>query len=75
MATHSSILAWKTAWTEDAGGLQSMGSEGVGDNQALITHTQPTRTYCTAQETLLDVMWQPGWEGSLGENRYMCMYD
>ena len=28
-----------------------MGSEGVSDNQALITPTQPTSTYCTAQET------------------------
>ena len=27
-----------------------------------------------AQGTLLNVMWQPGWEGSLGENGYMCMY-
>ena len=26
MATHSSILAWKTPWTEEPGGLQSMGS-------------------------------------------------
>ena len=26
MATHSSILAWKIPWTEDPGGLQSMGS-------------------------------------------------
>ena len=25
------------------------------------------------QGTLLNVMWQPGWEGSLGENGYMCM--
>ena len=25
MATHSSILAWKIPWTEDPGGLQSMG--------------------------------------------------
>ena len=25
MATHSSILAWKIAWTEGPGGLQSMG--------------------------------------------------
>ena len=25
MATHSSILAWRTAWTEEPGGLQSMG--------------------------------------------------
>ena len=24
MATHSSILAWKTPWTEEPGGLQSM---------------------------------------------------
>ena len=29
MATHSSILAWKIAWTEEPGGLQSMGSQRV----------------------------------------------
>ena len=27
MATHSSILAWEIPWTEEPGGLQSMGSE------------------------------------------------
>ena len=27
MATHSSILAWKFPWTEEPGGLQSMGSQ------------------------------------------------
>ena len=26
MATHSSTLAWKIPWTEESGGLQSMGS-------------------------------------------------
>ena len=31
-------------------------------------------SYCIAQGTLLNGMWQPGWEGSLGENEYMCMY-
>ena len=30
MATHSSILAWKIPWTEEPGGLQSMGSQLVG---------------------------------------------
>ena len=30
MATHSSILAWRTPWTEEPGGLQSMGSQRVG---------------------------------------------
>ena len=29
MATHSSILAWKIQWTEEPGGLQSMGSQRV----------------------------------------------
>ena len=29
MATHSSILAWRTPWTEEAGGLQSIGSQRV----------------------------------------------
>ena len=30
MATHSSTLAWKIPWTEEAGRLQSMGSQRVG---------------------------------------------
>ena len=30
MATHSSILAWKTLQTEELGGLQSTGSQRVG---------------------------------------------
>ena len=30
MATHSSILAWKISWTEEPGGLQSMGLKRVG---------------------------------------------
>ena len=27
MATHSSVLAWRIEWTEELGGLQSVGSE------------------------------------------------
>ena len=30
MAPHSSTLAWKIPWTEESGGLQSMGSLRVG---------------------------------------------
>ena len=30
MATHSNILAWRIPWTEEPGGLQSMGSQRVG---------------------------------------------
>ena len=32
MTTHSSILAWEIPWTEEPGGLQSMGSQRVGHN-------------------------------------------
>ena len=34
MATHSSILAWRVPWTEDPGGLQSMGLQRVKHNLA-----------------------------------------
>ena len=34
MATHSSILAWRIPWTEEPGGLQSMGSQRVGHDLA-----------------------------------------
>ena len=32
MASHSSILAWEVPWTEEPGGLQSMGSQRVRHN-------------------------------------------
>ena len=35
MATHSSILAWEIPWTEEPGGLQSMGSQRVGHDLAI----------------------------------------
>ena len=36
MATHSSTLAWKIPWTEEPGTLQSMGSQRVGHNGAIL---------------------------------------
>ena len=35
MATHSSILAWKISWTEEPGGLQSMGRKESGMTERL----------------------------------------
>ena len=32
MATHSSIPAWKIQWTEEPGGLQSVGAQGLGND-------------------------------------------
>ena len=39
MATHSSILAWKIPWTEELGGLQSMGSRRVRHDLMANTFT------------------------------------
>ena len=53
--THSSILAWRIPWTEEPGGLQSMGSQRVGHDQATSTFSfadeeaEPQRGY-----TLID---------------------
>ena len=39
MATHFSILAWRIPWTEEPGGLQSMGSQRVRYDWLTNTHT------------------------------------
>ena len=47
MATHSSILAWETPWTEEPGGLQSMGFQKKKkiDEHVKRIQNQPERTY------------------------------
>ena len=37
MATHSSILAWEIPWTEESGGLESMGSQELDTTEQLST--------------------------------------
>ena len=32
MTTHTSILAWRNPWTEEPGGIQSMGHKELGHN-------------------------------------------
>ena len=39
MATHSSILAWRIPWTEEPGGLQSMGNHKEMDMTKRLSHT------------------------------------
>ena len=38
MAMHSSSLTWRIPWTEEPGGLQSMGSQRAGHDKATNTH-------------------------------------
>ena len=41
MATHSSILAWRTPWTEEPGGLQSIESQRVRHKWSDLAHRHP----------------------------------
>ena len=44
MATHFSILAWEIPWTEEPGGLQSMGSQ-ESDMTEQLNHTSSDTSY------------------------------
>ena len=46
MATHSGILAWRIPWTEEPGGLQSMGLQRVGHNWVTNTFQYSVMTFC-----------------------------
>ena len=50
MATHSSIFIWEILWTEEPGGLQSMGSERVRHDW--VTHTF---TFTYRDESVLEL--------------------
>ena len=46
MATHSSFLASKIPWTEEPGGLQSMGSQRVGHDFRWKKHSFDYMDFC-----------------------------
>ena len=49
MATHSSVPSWRMPWTEEAGGLQSMGSQRVSHDRSDLA--------CVHIGTFLAVQW------------------
>ena len=46
MATHSSILAWRITWIEKPGGLQSIGSQKIGQNWVTDTNIVSAQRKC-----------------------------
>ena len=68
IATHSSILAWRIPWTEEAGGLQSMGSQRIRHNLATThthTHTELGDTLDLREFTLPGVRWNTAGNSSV----------
>ena len=51
MATYSSIPAWRIPWTEEPGGLQSMGSQRIGHDS--VTFTFRTKSHLLLEHRML----------------------
>ena len=75
MASHSSTLAWKIPWTEELGGLQSMGSLRVGhDSEFPFTFhfhalEKEMATHSSALAWRIPGMGEPGGLLSMGSHR------
>ena len=54
MATHSSIIAWRIPWTEEPGGLQSIGLQRVRQDKATNRLMVQTRWKEVPRYTVLD---------------------
>ena len=71
MATHSSILAWRTPWTEEPGGLLSMGSHIVGHDKRLSMHSLEKEIAIHSNILAWRIPWteEPGGLLSMGSHR------
>ena len=60
MATNSSILAWEIPWTEEPGGLQSMGLQRVGHDYSIFKSrdiTLPAKVHLVKAMVFPVVIW------------------
>ena len=73
MAPHSSTLAWKIPWTEEPGGLQSMGSLRVRHDFTFTFHSHALKKEMAIHSSVLawriPGMWEPGGLLSVGSHR------
>ena len=74
MATHNITLAWKIPWTEEPGGLQSMGSLRVGDTDFTFTFhfyamEKEMATHSSVLAWRISGMGEPGGLPSMGSYR------
>ena len=57
MATHCSILAWRITWTEEHGGLQSIGSQKVGPDLSDLSHMHARKGYLKNKITKMTLVY------------------
>ena len=69
MATHSSLLAWRIPWTEESGGLQTMGLQRAGHDWSDLEHSWVEMTWALVTKVsvhlpgseLCDCQWATFW--------------
>ena len=71
MAPHSSILAWRIPWTEEPGGLQSMGSLELDTTEQLHFHAldKEMATHSSVLAWRIPGTGEPGGLPSMGSHR------
>ena len=74
MATHSSIFAWTIPWTEEPGGLQSMGSQKVQHNLATKQQQQKEHILPEGQLNLAQCPFSQGIFAVCGEGDAPFLY-
>ena len=72
MATHSSILAWESPWTEEPDGLQSMGTQRVRHDLKMEHKHKQAHTIGFCEGTLESVGWTFKNENKASWQRQLC---
>ena len=70
--TDSQTRRTNSRWPE--GRIGGGNSWGAGDGHIHTAIFKMDNQQWPTQRSLFNVVWQPGWEGSLGENRYVYVY-
>ena len=63
------VEGWEDGWRKGW-----LGTLGRSCTHCYISNGEATKTYCIGHGTLLNVMWQLGWDESLWENGYTYMH-
>ena len=70
MAIHSSILAWRTPWIEEPGGLQSMGLQRIRWDRVTNIHSHTHRQGSICSKGLTHQLW--GWTSLKSVGQDFC---
>ena len=70
MATHSSVLTWRIPWTEEHGGLWSIGSQRVGHDESDLACVRSFTHYlydCISQIDIVRFLYSSFYKGKRGQ--------